>query len=167
MQEISICPAHLNSINQCFTCSQMNLMTEADCELKQTLIDSMEVVPVYDIDNPKRLYQFEFEYVIDGDREQVFHPRNSNYTEALRSSDRVVDKIKRTYPHLLPSYHQTFVEHEEAGYLKRLTYEEIASLRYKPHCYLAHNLVLNIHSCLLYTSPSPRDATLSRMPSSA
>ena len=26
---------------------------------------------------------------------------------------------------------------------------------------------LNCHSCLLYTSPSPRDATLSRMPSSA
>ena len=25
----------------------------------------------------------------------------------------------------------------------------------------------NIHNCLLYTSPSPRDATLSRMPSSA
>ena len=25
----------------------------------------------------------------------------------------------------------------------------------------------NYHSCLLYTSPSPRDATLSRMPSSA
>ena len=24
-----------------------------------------------------------------------------------------------------------------------------------------------IHACLLYTSPSPRDATLSRMPSSA
>ena len=27
--------------------------------------------------------------------------------------------------------------------------------------------VLLIRSCLLYTSPSPRDATLSRMPSSA
>ena len=26
---------------------------------------------------------------------------------------------------------------------------------------------LNLKSCLLYTSPSPRDATLSRMPSSA
>ena len=25
----------------------------------------------------------------------------------------------------------------------------------------------DIHPCLLYTSPSPRDATLSRMPSSA
>ena len=28
-------------------------------------------------------------------------------------------------------------------------------------------LVLNNNTCLLYTSPSPRDATLSRMPSSA
>ena len=28
-------------------------------------------------------------------------------------------------------------------------------------------IVANINSCLLYTSPSPRDATLSRMPSSA
>ena len=29
------------------------------------------------------------------------------------------------------------------------------------------NFALNDSSCLLYTSPSPRDATLSRMPSSA
>ena len=29
------------------------------------------------------------------------------------------------------------------------------------------NFNANVHSCLLYTSPSPRDATLSRMPSSA
>ena len=28
-------------------------------------------------------------------------------------------------------------------------------------------LISNVNSCLLYTSPSPRDATLSRMPSSA
>ena len=27
--------------------------------------------------------------------------------------------------------------------------------------------VVRLHGCLLYTSPSPRDATLSRMPSSA
>ena len=26
---------------------------------------------------------------------------------------------------------------------------------------------IDLHTCLLYTSPSPRDATLSRMPSSA
>ena len=29
------------------------------------------------------------------------------------------------------------------------------------------NSVINLETCLLYTSPSPRDATLSRMPSSA
>ena len=28
-------------------------------------------------------------------------------------------------------------------------------------------IITNLISCLLYTSPSPRDATLSRMPSSA
>ena len=32
---------------------------------------------------------------------------------------------------------------------------------------LAKGAKLDIHTCLLYTSPSPRDATLSRMPSSA
>ena len=34
---------------------------------------------------------------------------------------------------------------------------------------LGCHVVVNYHSnsCLLYTSPSPRDATLSRMPSSA
>ena len=30
-----------------------------------------------------------------------------------------------------------------------------------------HNRVLTLPSCLLYTSPSPRDGLLSRMPSSA
>ena len=30
-----------------------------------------------------------------------------------------------------------------------------------------HTIHPKIHTCLLYTSPSPRDATLSRMPSSA
>ena len=30
-----------------------------------------------------------------------------------------------------------------------------------------HALIKNQNPCLLYTSPSPRDATLSRMPSSA
>ena len=32
---------------------------------------------------------------------------------------------------------------------------------------VAGNLYFNVNTCLLYTSPSPRDATLSRMPSSA
>ena len=32
---------------------------------------------------------------------------------------------------------------------------------------LAAVMITQIYTCLLYTSPSPRDATLSRMPSSA
>ena len=34
-------------------------------------------------------------------------------------------------------------------------------------CFLAGTLWGRVQTCLLYTSPSPRDATLSRMPSSA
>ena len=33
--------------------------------------------------------------------------------------------------------------------------------------YKEHNLKSHVHGCLLYTSPSPRDRTRSRMPSSA
>ena len=33
--------------------------------------------------------------------------------------------------------------------------------------YIESHTFERFHSCLLYTSPSPRDATLSRMPSSA
>ena len=32
---------------------------------------------------------------------------------------------------------------------------------------LVYAIATHTHACLLYTSPSPRDATLSRMPSSA
>ena len=45
--------------------------------------------------------------------------------------------------------------------------------RFEPNSYgfrhgrSVHEDIENIYNCLLYTSPSPRDATLSRMPSSA
>ena len=45
------------------------------------------------------------------------------------------------------------------NYIKKRT-EQVASLGY-----LA--MGVDMYGCLLYTSPSPRDATLSRMPSSA
>ena len=43
------------------------------------------------------------------------------------------------------------------------------TLRKHPEAYRTYNIDRNINytNCLLYTSPSPRDATLSRMPSSA
>ena len=40
------------------------------------------------------------------------------------------------------------------------------SLRYELHWLISHGL-LHLLGCLLYTSPSPRDGLLSRMPSSA
>ena len=42
-----------------------------------------------------------------------------------------------------------------------------ASKLVEPYCEDAYVLVFDERGCLLYTSPSPRDATLSRMPSSA
>ena len=39
--------------------------------------------------------------------------------------------------------------------------------RYEAHYTESHYYFLWTYICLLYTSPSPRDATLSRMPSSA
>ena len=42
--------------------------------------------------------------------------------------------------------------------------EEISDIKFAPS---ESHFVTVFYSCLLYTSPSPRDATLSRMPSSA
>ena len=65
---------------------------------------------------------------------------------------------------------------EEAGFDESTTDEEIASLKefanrlvpaLTPERVLKTWAGLRPASCLLYTSPSPRDATLSRMPSSA
>ena len=39
--------------------------------------------------------------------------------------------------------------------------------KFQPQGVTAVTLLAESHICLLYTSPSPRDATLSRMPSSA
>ena len=42
----------------------------------------------------------------------------------------------------------------------------LSELSQTPHCNIVR-LIDDFQDCLLYTSPSPRDATLSRMPSSA
>ena len=51
-----------------------------------------------------------------------------------------------------------------------MTWERIAlisAILVPPLCLLVLIVLMSIEGCLLYTSPSPRDATLSRMPSSA
>ena len=53
-----------------------------------------------------------------------------------------------------------------AGFLQWLREREISKTRAYALIQLADSAE-NLLACLLYTSPSPRDATLSRMPSSA
>ena len=56
---------------------------------------------------------------------------------------------------------------------KRLTYLDSGATSQKPNSVINEmtnvytNMNANVHSCLLYTSPSPRDLSTSRMPSSA
>ena len=45
--------------------------------------------------------------------------------------------------------------------------KEIARAVKKSKALRGYGIIINPNTCLLYTSPSPRDATLSRMPSSA
>ena len=49
----------------------------------------------------------------------------------------------------------------------RLIVRGLALSKIHPNVLTFIGLVINIVACLLYTSPSPRDGLLSRMPSSA
>ena len=51
--------------------------------------------------------------------------------------------------------------------LQDRTYEQGSTMKPNGLWYAKGNSWMEFMSCLLYTSPSPRDATLSRMPSSA
>ena len=54
-----------------------------------------------------------------------------------------------------------------AGQSKRLKSENKLIKKFKNKALINHPLKALFKSCLLYTSPSPRDGLLSRMPSSA
>ena len=62
-----------------------------------------------------------------------------------------------------PLMSDAVAELHDAGYISSITVEATAIARER---YVQRTLK-EYADCLLYTSPSPRDATLSRMPSSA
>ena len=84
--------------------------------------------------------------------EDVLPSDNTILTEAMRYS--VLNGGKRLRPILV---YLT----GELGNADRNSLDVLASSIELVHCYSL------IHDCLLYTSPSPRDGLLSRMPSSA
>ena len=61
-----------------------------------------------------------------------------------------------------------FAGFNEAWQFMTIAVTEIEKMNHHPEWFNVYNkLVIDLMTCLLYTSPSPRDATLSRMPSSA
>ena len=71
----------------------------------------------------------------------IIRPRRLRRTEAIR------DMVRENHLHPEDFIYPLFIHEKDFK-------EEISAMP-------------GIYSCLLYTSPSPRDATLSRMPSSA
>ena len=66
--------------------------------------------------------------------------------------------IKRQYNAIKVIWHNHHGASADYGFLKTALIK---------NCVLSFDGVIVVNTCLLYTSPSPRDATLSRMPSSA
>ena len=64
-----------------------------------------------------------------------------------------------------PRFAQASVQMAETNDLLNIRFQEEARNKKPAGAYWAQTAM--IKTCLLYTSPSPRDATLSRMPSSA
>ena len=90
------------------------------------------------------------------------------YADALDILNDLEPSI-RAQPELTSNTYVLF-ELRRASLYSSLGLQEESLSRYQSAMKLAFHEVqdpIEVQSCLLYTSPSPRDATLSRMPSSA
>ena len=89
------------------------------------------------------------------------------YTDATTPFGRkcVIAALEREIP-----LEERFIKLSEPGdFLEVNPLNQIPALFIKPgKCYFDSDVILDyLDTCLLYTSPSPRDGLLSRMPSSA
>ena len=68
---------------------------------------------------------------------------------------------------LLAAVREHYADNQDVKVVQRVITRP-SDAGHEPHQYLSNeDFIAARDSCLLYTSPSPRDATLSRMPSSA
>jgi len=123
-------------------------------------------------------------YFIDEESSGYFQYDNSQKRTRKREIDKSSDKYytlirKKPKNIMVPSKrrHLKYSKQNDIGaYLRMIIFinrenkygpEKIKELTFKIIPKFLHQQLRNTRSCLLYTSPSPRDATLSRMPSSA
>ena len=97
--------------------------------------------------------------------EQLVSASNIPLQNANGAAGTLSDWFKDTLDHELEFEKVKRLEEEELS----VRLESIVDQHYHPEMRRMERIVLLevVDSCLLYTSPSPRDATLSRMPSSA
>ena len=88
----------------------------------------------------------------------------TEYKNALKAKDK--SKIS-TYRLILSSIKDLDITNRSGPNKKETDDDDIKKLLKKMVKQRAESIEIYKKNCLLYTSPSPRDATLSRMPSSA
>ena len=118
-----------------------------------TLVDGLGGAPIYD-----SVILIDGNQIVDvGEEGELDIPEGYELISTVAMT--IMPGLWEMHAHLMLNGHSDYA-HWDKTYIDRLASEIMPSS--------AEQLLLaGVTTCLLYTSPSPRDATLSRMPSSA
>ena len=89
------------------------------------------------------------------------------FTNGCGSMKRFPSRTEKGYSILNSVFKNTIFQKITEGHYRSRFMTMVMHSTYSVHQDTAPRLHLAIHTCLLYTSPSPRDLSTSRMPSSA